>query len=218
MIVTICGLSGQGIIVFSETLTDALLRSDIEVIATDYPAAAHRDSGFHTDIKIDEGDRSPRILPGESDLIIGFERFYTLRTAMKYANKGANVVFNTYAKDVRDADRDSGVPGTDFVEFLDREETVDYFTRGGIERENLYQIDASLVSQKVMGTQIATNTVMLGAVAGLGFLPVSRDDLREAMVANLSNLPEQVVEDNIRAFNKGIESVDTVDGAKPSSG
>jgi indolepyruvate ferredoxin oxidoreductase beta subunit len=55
-----------------------------------------------------------------------------------------------------------------------------------------------------LGNPILGNIVMIGAVAGLGVLPIDRE-LFESVIRE--GMPAERVEDNLRAFDIGVASV-----------
>jgi indolepyruvate ferredoxin oxidoreductase beta subunit len=67
----------------------------------------------------------------------------------------------------------------------------------------LWMIDATDQAIR-LGNPILTNIVMIGALAGLGRLPVTSDDFEAVMRQTLS---EDKVEINLKAFGVGMETV-----------
>jgi indolepyruvate ferredoxin oxidoreductase beta subunit len=67
----------------------------------------------------------------------------------------------------------------------------------------LWMIDATDQAIR-LGNPILTNIVMIGALAGLGRLPVTSDDFEAVMRQTLA---EDKVEINLKAFGVGMETV-----------
>jgi indolepyruvate ferredoxin oxidoreductase beta subunit len=132
--------------------------------------------------------RSPIISDGEADVLLGFEPVETYR-ALGKCSADSVVVSNT-------------VPVTPYSVAIGRgpypnvEKLFD-FIRGQVKQ--LITLDAQALAEQA-GARLATNIVMLGALAGSGVLPISEEAFKETI---RTKTKEELVEVNLRAFDLG---------------
>lgn len=192
----ICGQSGQGIILVTKILTTALAEAGRPVECTEYPAITHRFAITFSHIRSGPGVHSPRIRPGEADVIIGLEPFECLRVSLLYAHPETLILTN---------DEFIRVDGT--VNPLLREpiptktiaDVVAALKAQGLRR--VVPVGASEIALRTLRHRSGTNIVMLGAAFASGRIPLSE----EALVAAIAGVvPRGTAERNLEAFRAGM--------------
>ncbi len=187
--ILISGVGGQGILTLAEIVGRALIKSGYVAKATEVHGLAQRGGVVVSHIKAANYEVSPMVAPGMADLIIGLELIETVRLA-RYINKETVVLANK--KVIPPV-----LPGVDVPdpgELISRLKRVSH---------RVYLVEASAIARRIYGEQI-TNMVMLGALSGLGALPISRELYIEAMY---ERLPEKYIEVNLKAFEAGEKAV-----------
>jgi indolepyruvate ferredoxin oxidoreductase, beta subunit len=77
--IRLAGVGGQGIIVASEVLCDALLASGYDVKKSEVHGMAQRGGTVNSDVRFGEKVYSPTIAQGEVDVLLAFEHMESLR-------------------------------------------------------------------------------------------------------------------------------------------
>jgi len=127
---------------------------------------------------------------GDADILLGFEPLETYRSINKVSKKTI-VITNTR-------------PIYPFTVIFGQSRYIDIdYAMAEVEKfsSKLYCFDAQAVASEA-GSARSVNIVLLGFLAGLGILPVSKDRLWSAVEGNL---PEKLHEINRKAFDAGFE-------------
>lgn len=82
MNIYLCGVGGQGIGMLSEILIQSCLKGGHRVMGVDTHGLAQRGGVVSSHIRLGEGVHTPRIAPGEANLILGLERLEAYRAAV----------------------------------------------------------------------------------------------------------------------------------------
>lgn len=77
--IRLVGVGGQGILVASEILCDALLASGLDVKKTEVHGMAQRGGTVNSDVRFGTKVYSPVIPQGEVDILLAFEQMEALR-------------------------------------------------------------------------------------------------------------------------------------------
>ena len=87
------GVGGQGIGVLSEVMIRSALAAGYNVLGVDTHGLAQRGGVVTSHLRI--GDRlfTPRISPGEADIVIGLERLEALRGTVNFMKDGGALVY-----------------------------------------------------------------------------------------------------------------------------
>lgn len=88
-----CGVGGQGIGTLSEVLIRSCLDAGHKVKSVDTHGLAQRGGIVVSHLKIGEHLFTPRINPGEADIIIGLELLEAYRGAVGYLRQGGTVLY-----------------------------------------------------------------------------------------------------------------------------
>lgn len=190
--IVISGVGGQGILTLSEIIGTALLLKGYNVKGTEVHGLAQRGGIVTSHVKAAKYEISPTVAPGTADLIIGTEAIETLRLA-RYINDKTHVIFNT--KIIRPSIPKVKLPELDEIFHKLKELT-----------SRVYPIKASEIAIRI-GSERFANAVLLGAVTALGILPVTREELLNALAARFS---ERYLSQNIKAFESGYNALKTL--------
>ncbi len=185
--ICLIGVGGQGTLLATLVLAEAAILAGYDALGSEVHGMAQRGGIVESTVII--GDiRSPIISDGEADVLIGFEPVETYRAVGK-CSADSVVVSNT-------------VPVTPYSVAIGKgpypnvEKLFD-FIRGQVKQ--LITLDAQALAQQA-GARLATNIVMLGALAGSGVLPIPGEVFKETIRAKTK---EKLVEVNLRAFDLG---------------
>ena len=187
----IVGVGGQGALTVSKIIGNAALAKDLQIVVSEIHGMAQRGGVVQTTIRI--GDTiSPLPFSTDMNLVMGFEPMEVFR-ARDILTPETVVIFN------RDpimpvTVSSGGKPYPDVEEILGQ---VD----GNVKA--VYPLSAK-EKAGIVGNDKVTNVVMLGALAATDLLPFTREELIKAVKVSV---PEKAIEDNLKAFELGFESV-----------
>jgi len=180
------GVGGQGIILASEVLSEALMLSGLDVKKSEIHGMAQRGGSVRTDVRCGEKVWSPLVPLGEADVLLAFEQLEACRY-LPYLRPGGTVVLNTQVIVPTTAISGAAYP-QDVPALL--------ATRAG---EVLVIEGEKLAAQA--GNVRAAGTCLLGAMAPS--LPVLDEQWRAAFEAKM---PSKLLEVNWEAFRLGREA------------
>ena len=135
---------------------------------------------------------SPQIRPGEADALLGFEIAEATRRGVTYLKQGGLAIVNS-----------KKLPPVEVISGMRKyPEEGDLLKLLGRVSSRVAVFDATKLAEEA-GDPIATNIVMLGALAAAGVLPFDE----EAITATMKeSIPPRFLELNIRAFKLGAEA------------
>ncbi len=187
----IVGVGGQGILTSSQVLGAAALEKDLDVYMSEVHGMAQRGGVVVTTVKIGEEVYSPLIGKGDADVILGFEPIETYR-AIEQASKKTWIVTN----------RQPIVP---FTVSVGNEEypSIDDEILPSLEKstDRLVALNAEDLAKEA-GAAITQNIVMLGALSATEVMPLTKDEMMQAVE---NQVPDKFVEMNLKAFRKGFD-------------
>ena len=200
--IIVCGLTGQGLVMLTGILSQALMQEGYEVLTTDVPPITHRYSSSISHIRVGEDIYSPVVAEGEADLVIAFEPLEALKAGLTFASEDGMVIMNERAIAQTRVFAGSLMQPKEF-KYPSTEEILAYFKRAKI--NNVIHFDASEVAAKEAGTLLSLNIVMLGAVIGTNMIPIKTETIEKAVA---SNVPKGTTEANLSAFRAGMKKVE----------
>jgi indolepyruvate ferredoxin oxidoreductase, beta subunit len=195
--VFLAGVGGQGILLASEVLAEAFLRSGYDVKKSEVHGMAQRGGAVTTHLRFGPAVHAPLIEPGTAHLLIAFEKLEALRF-LHYLAPGGTVVANT--QEIPPAPVSSG-----------RErypEQIEERLRETAAR--LHMVDA-LGAALALHEARAVNMVMAGAASH--FLPLPEKAYLDALAVRL---PARYVDINARAFRAGRDLVALSGDGRPA--
>lgn len=178
------GVGGQGTILVSRLISEALLRNGYDVKMSEIHGMSQRGGSVTTQIKFGEKVYTSSIDEGEADVLVAFEKMEAARYMKLLKKEGILLVNDEEIYSVPILAGYEEYP-SDLIEELRKK------------IENTKVINASKVATEI-GEPKAQNIVMLGAL-------VKALDLQSIDWIGLikEHLPEKFHEVNIKAFEKG---------------
>jgi len=189
----IVAVGGQGNLLASKVLGEAALLADIPVRMSEIHGMAQR--GGVVESAVVFGDAASTIISdGEADVLLGFEPSETLR-ALNKCNADTVVITNTAPLPPFTVAIGKGTyPDLKVVQELIRSKTA-----------KLIAFDARALAKQA-GNVMSLNMVLLGALIQTGIMPVSADNVKEAI---RTSTKKAFVDINIKAFELGFEAAAT---------
>ncbi len=188
--VVIAGVGGQGVILFATALANAALMSDLDVSVSEIHGMAQRGGSVISQVRIGGRIYSPTIPEGGADVIVGLEPLEALR-ALPFSNERTLVLLNTKSIIPTTA----LLKGPRYPELEEIIETLERFCA------RVLAIDAFALARRC-GSAKAQNMVILGALAGLGPLPIPPEAFEKGIAASV---PKSSLGLNLEAFRRGME-------------
>jgi indolepyruvate ferredoxin oxidoreductase beta subunit len=192
--IVITGVGGQGNVMASRVLSNMLVRRGFRVTIGETFGMSQRGGSVMSHIRVSADNVwSPQIPKGRADMIVAIEPVEALRVLSGYGNPDVKVLVN-----MRPIYPVGVITGEEEYPALERiREAV-----AGL-AETAFFLDATAEAIK-LGNPILGNIVMIGAVAGLGVLPIGRDIFETVIREGMT--PSRV-ESNLRAFAVGEAAV-----------
>jgi len=192
--IVITGVGGQGNVMASRVLSNMLVRKGFKVTIGETFGMSQRGGSVMSHIRVSSASVwSPQIPKGAADLIVAIEPIEAIRVLADYGNPSVKVLVN-----LRPIYPVSVITGEE--EYPSEETIRATVTALAAEVRFLAATEEAIR----LGNPILGNIVMIGAVAGLGVLPIDRE-LFERVIRD--GMPAARVEDNLRAFAIGEASV-----------
>ena len=186
----IVAVGGQGNLLASKVLGEAALLADIPVRMSEIHGMAQRGGVVESAVVFGDAD-STIISDAEADVLVGFEPSETLR-AINKCNAGTVVITNTAPLPPFTVALGKGIyPDIQALQELIRNKTA-----------RLIAFDA-LALAKQAGNIMSLNMVLLGSLIQTGIMPVSADNVKEAIQTSTK---KAFVDINIKAFELGFEA------------
>jgi indolepyruvate ferredoxin oxidoreductase beta subunit len=188
--VILTGVGGQGNVMASRVLANMLSLKGYWVTIGETFGASQRGGSVMSHIRISATTTwSPQIPKGKAHIIIALEPMEAIRVLATYGNRDVNVLAN-----MRPIQPVSVIAGEQNYPTLEEiQNTLNSLS------SHVWLIDATEEAMK-LGNPILSNIIMIGAISGLGLLPVGLDDF---MGAIRDTFPEKVAKVNRQAFEIG---------------
>jgi indolepyruvate ferredoxin oxidoreductase beta subunit len=188
----IVAVGGQGNLLASKVLGEAALMAEVPVRMSEIHGMAQR--GGVVESAIVFGDAASSIISdGEADVLVGFEPSETLRAIGK-CNAGTTVVTNLAPLPPFTVAIGKGTyPDLKKLQELIRSKT-----------KRLVAFDSTALARKA-GNVMSNNIVLMGALMRTGTLPMSADDVRQAI---RNTVKPAFVDTNLKAFELGYEAAE----------
>jgi indolepyruvate ferredoxin oxidoreductase beta subunit len=188
--IIITGVGGQGNVMAARIIGNMLALHGLYITIGETFGASQRGGSVMSHLRVSEKSAwSPQIPKGRADLVVALEPVESLRVMAQYGNPDTAIVSNT--RPVYPV----GVICGDF-----RYPTIEELT-GSLSQlcSNIHFVNATEEAIK-LGNPILSNVIMIGAVAGLGVLPVDKSDFETVMS---SYLPSGKMGVNMEGFSIG---------------
>lgn len=188
--ILLVGVGGQGIILASKILSQGLIAAGFDAKMSEVHGMAQRGGSVTTQVRYGEKVYSPIIGKGKADIIVGFEKMETLRW-LEYLKPNGKIVVNDYT-----------IPSTPILIGKAKypEGILEQFDKI-VGKENMTVVKAAEIATNI-GNIRAQNIVLLGAlIKSVGIENYGWEKIVK------TNVKERFVELNIKAINKGMETV-----------
>ena len=185
--VIIVGVGGQGTLLASRILGNAMMNEGYDVKVSEVHGMSQRGGSVVTYVRWGKDGASPVIEPGEADVVLAFEQLEAARF-LPYLKLGGTLVTNTQCI--------SPMPVVTGAAQYPRELLTEMEKLG----VNLFAVDALSLAEQA-GSVKAVNVVLLGAMAK------QMDVEKEIWLRAVENsVPERFLELNRKAFELGYQS------------
>jgi indolepyruvate ferredoxin oxidoreductase beta subunit len=192
--IIITGVGGQGNVMASRVMGNMLSRKGLQVTIGETFGASQRGGSVMSHLRVSANSSwSPQIPKGKCHLVISLEPTEAIRVLVNYGNPKVKVLSNTrpiHAIGVIAGDQE--YPKKNQVK-----EWIDELS------ESSWFMDATDKAIE-LGNPILGNIIMIGAVDGIGVLPLDKEGFRAVISADFS---ADKVELNLKAYETGINMV-----------
>jgi len=192
--VIITGVGGQGNVMASRILGNMLSRKGLSVTIGETFGASQRGGSVMSHLRVSTGSSwSPQIPRGQGHLVISLEPTEAMRVLATYGNSAIKVLCNT-----RSIHAIGVISGEQqYPDLADIKLWVAELS------EAAWFMDATEKAMEI-GNPILGNIMMIGAAAGIGVLPLAREDFQAAISENLSADKQEL---NLKAYDMGVGMV-----------
>lgn len=182
--IMIVGVGGQGTLLASRILGEALISNGFDVKVSEVHGMSQRGGSVVTYVKYGSKVNSPIVNEGEADLILAFEQLEAARW-LQYLKKDGTLIINTQKIDPM-----SVIIGNSIYP----DGVLDAINKAGAKTTNLDALSLAVSA----GSAKAVNVVLIGVMA-------SHMDLnRDVWINAIKNtVPEKFLEMNLKAFDLG---------------
>lgn len=189
----VAGVGGQGSVLIGNILGNAAIEEGLEVWVGETFGMSQRGGSVVSHVRISRERISPITPEGGGDAVLGLEPLETLRVAGKFLKRGGHVILNP--RPVLPSDVVSGLatyPAVDRMLAVLRKIAA-----------QVVEIPAGDLAE-ASGSTLTVNTVMLGALAASGILPLSMSSIEKALS---DSVPPKTVDVNRKAFHLGADAL-----------
>lgn len=195
----VAGVGGQGSVLIGNILGNAAIEEGLEVWVGETFGMSQRGGSVVSHVRISRERISPITPEGSGDAILGLEPLETLRVAHKFLKPGGPVILNP--RPVLPSDVISGLATYPAPDRL----LASLKKIAG----RIVEIPAAKLAEE-SGSTMTVNTVMLGALAASGLLPLTISSIESALTAGV---PPKTVAVNVKAFHLGAEALRSAHGS-----
>lgn len=190
--VMLTGVGGEGVLTTQVMIARAANMEGYYVRGVQLHGLAQRGGVIPTFVRFGSEKElsSPGIMQANANLILAFEPLEAVRATYYARKEKTTFVINDYPLVPIYAGL-SNIPYPTMSEIVTR---IKPFAK------EIYVFDASHLGKEKFGSAVFGNTILVGAVTGIGLLPLKEDSLREAIKITA---PREM-EDNIKAFELGL--------------
>ncbi len=190
----ITGVGGQGNVLASKLIGNMLADQGFYVTIGETFGASQRGGSVMSHLRIStKSSLSPQMPRGKAHAIVSLEPTEAIRVLQEYGNPEVKVISNTrpvYALEVISGE--ISYPSDEELKGWMQKLTGAYWL-----------IDATDQAVK-MGNPILGNVLLVGALAGIGDLPLTKEGFRKVMARTM---PASKLDINLAAFDKGLAMI-----------
>ena len=197
----ITGVGGQGNILMSRLIGEALLEDGYQVTVGETYGASQRGGAVASHIRISEDTQYGALTPvGQADIILGLEPMESLRILGLYGGPKTFVIANTRPVHTMSV----AIGETEYPELETMKQAISKLS------QKAWYIEATEIAIN-LGAPLIANMVMLGALIGTRLLPLAKDKVERQLRASFqkerrtSNLKALAMGLSETEINKGNE-------------
>ncbi len=188
--VLLVGVGGQGVLLAARVIGECAMRQGHQVVMSEVHGMAQRGGSVSAIVRFGDEVLSPLIPLGGADTIIAFEPAEMYR-ALPFAHASTKIVSDT-SRVIPMSVTSGG------AEYPSIEDLIVSAQKAGL---SVLAFDATALAKQA-GSPMVGNSVLLGAVAETGALPLSKESLLAALI---DTVPAKHREMNRKAFELGAE-------------
>jgi len=188
--IIVAGVGGQGNVTASRILAGMLMHNGYDITVGDTFGASQRGGSVMSHMRVSKlGSWSPQTPSNKADFIVSLEPTETIKVIARYGNPETQTLCN-----------DRPVYSVRVIAGLDKYPSMD----------EIKETIASLTARSVMigatkealklGNSIYQNIIMIGAVAGMDLLPITKDNFRRVVMETMS---KDKLAMNLKAYEIG---------------
>ena len=166
--ILLCGVGGQGTVLASKLIAQASMMKDIPVMSAETIGMAQKGGSVVSYIRMGDNLYTPMIPKGGADIIVGFEPAEAVRMLPYLKDDGCVIVNSCPTKPVTASLSEMQYEGTEMIEYLKKKVS------------DLKVIDCNKAALEI-GSAKVMNMILLGAALDTGVLPISKEDVKEAV-------------------------------------
>jgi len=186
----ITGVGGQGVILASDLICEAVLAAGYDVKKTDTLGMAQRGGSVVSHVRIGQKIRSPLIKQGEVDILVAFEKLEAARWS-HYLRTGAIAIVNNHKLPPLSVNLgNEQYPSDEEINNILRQRS-----------DHIYAINATSRARE-LGNVRTLNMFILGCVSL--FLPLKVQTWKDSIC---QRLPASIKQINITAFDEGRKEI-----------
>lgn len=193
------GVGGMGVNTIAAIISTAGARQGYTVRFTNKKGLAIRNGAVYSHISFSKDERViSQLTPhGHADLLLGLDILEAVR-GMDPNGTGrvASPEHTTAVVETGKRETTMTMTGVDDFDTKDLEDLIRRYSR----LDRYFGMDLGEISERFLGNKIYANSILLGAAFQRGALPVTLDNLRWAMKANIRSAE---LEANLKAFEMG---------------
>ena len=187
--IVVAGVGGQGTLLASRLLAESAIRVGLPVMIGETYGMAQRGGPVMGNVQIGGEPHNPQIREGDADVLLAFEPAEAVRRGVTFLKGGGLALVNTrVTAPVEVISGMMAYPEMEKLMALLREVT-----------ERIVSFDATALAEEA-GDPIATNMVMIGALAASGVLPFGEETVLQVMKESLR---PRYYDLNLKAFQLG---------------
>lgn len=187
--IVVAGVGGQGTLLASRLLAESAIRVGLPVKIGETYGMAQRGGPVMGNVQIGGEPHNPQIREGEADVLLAFEPAEAVRRGVTFLKWGGLALVNTRVT----------APIEVISGMMAYPEMEDLMALLGEVTDRIVSFDATALAEEA-GDPIATNVVMIGALAASGLLPFGEETVLQVMKESLR---PRYYELNVKAFQLG---------------
>ena len=192
--VIITGVGGQGNILASHLLASAAIADGFHTTIGETYGQSQRGGAVMSHVRLSkEMQFGPLIPQGKAHVIVGLEPMETLRVAATYANPQTKIIVNPRPN----------YPLMVLYGAQEYPEVSELLARLEEMAEAVKVIESTELAKEV-GEAMASNVVMVGALAGSGWVPIPMEKFTGVLK---EVIPQKILSINRKAFELGVEHI-----------